>query len=498
MSTGESSWQHPGYVTVLQLVTARAGLLTPSCPPSAMEGIQRAMARAGLTEDFTTYLERLEQEPALLDDLLVELTVGETCFFRNPEHFQFLRHTVLPEVQRRRGREHMVRAWSAGCSSGEEPYSLAVLLLEEGYKNRMAVWGTDVSRAALARAREGSYGDWSLRGPEAERIRAFLHPDGRRHSLSAELRGRVHFDYLNLAEDIWPSRTHGLWGMDVIFCRNVLIYFNRPTIEAVARRLFATLSEGGFLITGPSDPPLSGLAPFETLIADWGIAYHRPAPGRPPLQLGSRFSLVSEPHPASEPFPASEPPPRPEPPPPEPPPAEPPPPEPPPPVASAELEGARRAFAQGDWREAFRRASALPDDLAAATVAVRAMANFDAIAAVRVCAEAAARHPLSVELRYLEASLLLGLGRLLEAERAVRQALYLEPALAVASLLLGHILRRRGDRAGAVRAFETAESLCAALPPDTRVPLADGERAARLVEVARDERLRSQSPKEES
>ena len=300
MSTDAPTWQHSGYVAVLQLVTARAGLQPPSCPASAMEGIQRAMARADLTGEFATYLERLAVKPALLDDLLVELTVGETYFFRNPEHFQFVRHTVLPAVRRRRGREHLMRAWSAGCSSGEEPYSLAVLLQEEGYGDQMAVWATDVSRAALARSREGIYGDWSLRGPEAERIRPFLHTEGRRHTLSAELRGRVHFDYLNLAEDTWPSRAHGLWGMDVIFCRNVLIYFTRPTVEAVARRLFATLAEGGFLITGPSDPPLNGLAPFETLVFDWGIAYHRPAPGHPPQHLGPRSILGAEP---SEPLP---------------------------------------------------------------------------------------------------------------------------------------------------------------------------------------------------
>lgn len=473
---------------VLDLVAERAGLLPPSCPPAAMEGIDRAMARAGLSGDFAAYRALLEADAAALDDLLVELTIGETYFFRNPEHFQFVRHEVLPELRRLRGPEHTVRAWSAGCASGEEPYSLAVLLMEEGYGERMEVRGTDVSRAALSRAGVARYGEWSLRGHEADHMRPFLRLEGKRYVLSPDIRQCVHFGYLNLADDTWPSPARGLWGMDLIFCRNVLIYFNRQTIEAVARRLHATLAEGGFLIPGPSDPPLGGLAPFETIVTEWGVVYHRPMPGHPTRvhslrNVPARATPLPFPaldaRPVLPPVPVTPPPP-----------PAPPPPAPEPPAASAGLEEARRALALGDWREAALRAGALADDPGAAAVAVRALANLDPQTAVRACAEASARHPLAVELRYLEAVLWLGLGRLPEAERAVRQALYLEPSLAVAQLMLGHLLRRQGDTEGALRAFRLAETLCATLPPDTPVLLADGERAGRLVAVARDERTR--------
>ncbi|PTL83514.1 chemotaxis protein CheR [Vitiosangium sp. GDMCC 1.1324] len=445
-----------------------------------MEGIDRAMARAGLPQDFAAYLTRLETDTAILDDLLVELTIGETYFFRNPEHFHFVRREVLPDLQRLRGPRHPVRVWSAGCASGEEPYSLAVLLLEEGYKDRMEVRGTDVSRAALARARVASYGEWSLRGTEAGRMRPFLHAEGKRYTLAPEVRDRVHFGYLNLAEDTWPSQSRGLWHMDIIFCRNVLIYLNRLTVEAVAQRLHATLAEGGFLIAGPSDPPLSGFAPFETIVTDWGVVYHRPAPGHTPRVHALRHFparvipplVQSHSPPPVAPLPAAPPPP------------------PRPSAVPDGLEGAKQALARGDWREAAQRAGALAEDPVAAAVAVRALANLDPRAAVRACAEAAARHPLAVELRYLEAMLLLGLGRLPESEHAVRQALYLEPSLAVAHLMLGHLRRRQGDLPGARRSFRMAESLCAALPPETPVLLADGERAGRLLEVVRNELTR--------
>ncbi|MET0402033.1 MAG: CheR family methyltransferase [Cystobacter sp.] len=506
MSDSTPPWRHRGYTAVVEFVAARAGLLTPSCPAAAMEGIDRAMARAGLSEDFATYLTRLEADPAVLDDVLVELTVGETYFFRNPEHFAFLRDEVLPDLRQHRGEGHVVRGWSAGCSSGEEPYSLAVLLMKEGHGRHMQVLGTDVSRAALARCEEASYGDWSLRGPWTDHMKPYLRAEGRRYLLSPEVRSHVRFEYLNLAEDSWPSTPQGVWGMDIIFCRNVLIYFTRPTIEAVARRLYDSLSDGGFLITGPSDPPLNGLAPFETIVTEWGIVYHRLDATRPsrlrtfrhaPLQVVPPSSellhaFTPEPHTPPAYTPPAEPPPlrpapAPYPPPPPPPPLPPLAPEPEPEPAVDGLREAKQALARGDWREAARLAGGLRDNPEAAGVEIRALANFDALAAVRACAETSERHPLAVEPRYLESLVLLGMGRLRESERAARQALYLEPGLAVAHLMLGHILRRQDDLDGARRAFTTAASLCAALPAQEPVPLADGERADRLMRVANEE-----------
>jgi len=476
---GSHAWHHPVYVAILGLVAERAGLRPPSCPPAALEGIHRAMVRAGLS-DLETYQARLEEDPALLDDLLVELTIGETYFFRNPEHFDFLRQEALPEISRRRGPEHVVRLWSAGCASGEEPYSLAVLMMEEGYEDRMRVYGTDVSRAALARARAATYGDWSLRGPQAHRMWPFLHQEGKRYHLERQVREHVHLGYLNLAQPSWPSATSGIREMDVILCRNVLIYFNRPTIQAVAHQLHATLAEGGFLITGPSDPSLNEFAPFDTLVTDWGIVYRRPGATPKAPRIAHRVTPAEAPAPPAAALPLA------------PPQAAP---QPPPPIAAPDsalpgVEEARQALARGDWHEAALRAGVLQEDPGAAAVAVRALANLDLRAAVHACAEAAARHPLAGELRYLEALLLLGMGRLPESERAVRQALYLEPSLAVAHLTLGIILRRQGDPQGAKRAFRTAESLCAVLPPEAPVPLSDGESASKLEAVARAERTR--------
>lgn len=133
---------------------------------------------------------------------------------------------------------------------------------------------------------------------------------------------------------------------------------------------------------------------------------------------------------------------------------------------------------------------ALDADAETAASAVRAIANLDAQAAIYASAEAASRHPLVPGLRYLEALLLLGQGRLPDAERSVRQALYLEPTLAVAWLVLGRVLNQLGDTSGALKALREAEVLCEALPPDTVLPLAEGEHASDLGRAARDERIR--------
>jgi chemotaxis protein methyltransferase CheR len=408
------------------------------------------------------------------------------------------------------------------------------------------VRATDVSRAALARAQQGRYTDWSLRGPSADRMRAHLRQDGRFYWLSEDVKRHVQLGYLNLALETWPSADSGVWQLDVIFCRNVLIYFNRATIEGVARRLHASLDDGGYLFTGPSDPPLGDHAPFEPVLTEWGVLYRKPLAGQsaghfiplqplPPLRAdGTPLSVPPAPRvprpevtgvptgiglPGAGPFTSGLGTPVPA-------PANPgtvfPSPGTPgagttstrtpvtrtpgpgapggaPPTQATQaradtlalnaetLEAVRQALARGDWREASRRAGAQSADPEQALAAVRALANLEPRAAVFACGEASVRHPLVAGLRYLEALLLLGQSRLADAERSVRQALYLEPGLAVGHLLLGHVLRRQDQAGAAARAYREAEGLCRKLPPEAPVPLAEGERAGALADVARAE-----------
>jgi chemotaxis protein methyltransferase CheR len=156
----------------------------------------------------------------------------------------------------------------------------------------------------------------------------------------------------------------------------------------------------------------------------------------------------------------------------------------PPPRTEDALSAARADLARGDYARAAARAAALDGVAEAAALRVRALASLDPAEAERVCTEAVSRHPLSTELRHLGAVLLHGLGRDDEAARAARRVLYLDRSLAVTHFLLGTILLRRGDRAGAWRSFRNARDLCVEQPANEVLPLSDGQYAGRLAEAA--------------
>lgn len=501
------AWTHPAYEAVAQLLGTRTGLSFSTHRQDSVEhGIRRAMNRAGVADPHR-YHELLGVDAAALDDLIVELTVGETYFLREPGQFEFIRREVLPEIRGRKGSDQMsrtdcqsvppiIRAWSAGCASGEEAYSLAILFEREGLAGQTHILATDISRAALAKASQAVYSNWSLRGEGAHIAEGYLARRGDRFVLDERIRRRVTFEYLNLALDVYPSFGTGTWGMDLILCRNVLIYFDRETVRNVARRLHEALAPGGWLITASSDPPLAEHAQYETVVSDAGVFYRRgtglppqvtePPPPRegtletyptgavefsagPPPQDESATWLLPLPPAVEEPaekveeardpgrLPA--------------------------PTADA-LAEARQALDRGDYQRACELAANLAEDARGCAVHVRALANLDSTRAESVCADAAERHPLSTELHYLHAVLLLDLGRDEEAARAARRVLYLDRSLAVAHFTLGSILQRLGDRAGARRAYRNACDLCASRPADELMPLADGEHAGRLAEAA--------------
>ena len=480
------TWTHSAFETLTRLVRTRTGLtFTLERRPGVELGIRRAMARAGVAE-LDRYRDLVARDGTLMDDLIGELTVPETYFFREPAQFEFLRKVALPEIAGRRGPGHTIRAWSAGCCSGEEAYSLAMLFAEEGLEDRSHVLATDVSRVSLAKARQARYGEWSLRGEGAATARRHLRCTDGRYAVDGAILDAVTLEHLNLALDVYPSYATGAWGMDLILCRNVLIYFDRETTHEVALRLHATLAEGGWLVTASSDPPLPGAVPLEVVAVDEGVFYRRKvahslseprsddsrdrAPPQPDARPGSvgfeRTSAASggdaEPREAvgGPPVPSNV-------------------------EGVTVLEAAREDLARGDYSRAAERAGSIAGVPEADALYVRALANLDPPGAERACATASDRNPLSGELHYLHAVLLLGLGRDAEAARAVRRALYLDRSLAIAHFVLGSIQRRRGDLAGARRSFRNVRELCAACPVDEVVPLSDGDSAGRLAESAR-------------
>lgn len=443
------SWSQPAFHDLARRVAGRTGLdFPPDRRAGAEVGIRRAMVKAR-QPDADRYLDWVLDNPAALDDLVAELTIGETYFFREPDQFRFIREVVLPDVRRRRGPLHSPRCWSAACSTGEEAYSLAIVLIEALPEVVPSVLGTDISKVSLETASRGIFSDWSIRGEGGAEVARYLRRIGSHHELAEPIRKAVDFRPLNLADDDYPSLKSSIWGMDLILCRNVLIYFDRATIRAVANRLYETLSEGGWLIVASSDPPLAHEAPFEVELTDRGVFYRRGdrawSPGRSPEAPASAVDVAVDIEAPTDRWA----------------------PETPTIVARPTSE--------------MRAPEADPLDMSAQ---VRALANADPAKAERACASAATRHPLAFELHHLRAILLLDLGRAREAAEAARRAIYLDRSLAASHFLLGSILEREGDAGGALRAFRNARDLCASRPPGEIVPLTDGETAARLGRAA--------------
>ncbi|MBX5464833.1 MAG: protein-glutamate O-methyltransferase CheR [Clostridia bacterium] len=226
--------------------------------------LRGAVARLG-GGDLAGLVARMEREEAVLRQVVSFLTIHVSGFFRNPEQFERLRRHWIPRV---RG-QGQVSVWSAGCASGPEPYSLAILLAEAGLLERSRILATDIDDVALARARAGEYAEEELAGLDARRRAAWLErlPSGL-HCLRGELRRAVRVERHDLLTDPPPGR------FDLVLCRNVLIYFTPEGKERALGGLAEALRPGGWLLLGSTeslyDPGRFGLRPVGPFLYEAG------------------------------------------------------------------------------------------------------------------------------------------------------------------------------------------------------------------------------------
>lgn len=266
--------------TVAQLVEGRSGLrFLGGRRVELASKTARAFADSGCA-DWPEYLDGLTGSPSspLLDHLIRTLTVGETYFFRHQVYFDLLEQEIMPRLIAARREQRQLRIWSAGCATGEEAYSLAIMLsrlLPDLESWDVSILGTDLNTAFLARAREGRYGAWSLRGSNEGFVSAYFTSDGGRHTIKPRLARLVRFAPLNLADPVYPSPANGTSQLDLILCRNVLIYFGPELARQVVTRLRSSLVPDGWLVVGPSDPQPGLLAGFKQYGDADAFAYRR-------------------------------------------------------------------------------------------------------------------------------------------------------------------------------------------------------------------------------
>jgi chemotaxis protein methyltransferase CheR len=220
----------------------------------------RFMDQFGYTSPHELVNELLSKELTKddIERLACHYTVGETYFYRNSEYFKIMDDLIkVKSKSNSADARKTLRIWSAGCSSGEEPYSIAIHLLStlKELKNwKISILASDINSQALLKAEKGLYTYWSFRNtPEWVIKNYFEKTQNSGYLISPVVKDMVKFSHLNLADDVYPSVTNGTSALDIIFCRNVLMYFSYNGIKEVSEKFHKCLIVGGTLVTAPSE-----------------------------------------------------------------------------------------------------------------------------------------------------------------------------------------------------------------------------------------------------
>jgi chemotaxis protein methyltransferase CheR len=451
-------------------------------------------------------------------DLLVgRLTIGETFFFRDKKVFQALREHILSRrFHGATDKPEKLNFWSAGCCTGEEPYSVAILmdqLMSLGNRFDVAIIGTDINPGFIQKARDGVYTRWSFREtPDAIMDRYFVRKEKNRFEILPRIKKMVEFNQLNLAQKAESFPDTKVGAMDVIFCRNVLMYFSSEMRAEVINRLTRSLKEGGWLILSPSETPfiqqpdlspvkLSGTNFFrkgpprknDSFLPAPGrkssTARFRPVPSRRSTRPASserkeknrqRFTEQGLPEQRKRL-----------------------------PTGHALLPpGERRGnlkqdrygealelYDRGLYRESVEEIERLlaegsqngqtsllkPEHMA---LMAKSLANLGKLEdAGEWATKAVKAERLKPDHHYLLATICQEQGRLEESMKLLKQTLYLDPEFVMAYVNLANIMKKKGEKKGFERYSKNALSLLSTMAPDEAVPHSEGVAAEMLAKM---------------
>lgn len=452
---------------------------------------QRAIAlNLSTAQDYYRYLLQ-EENQGEWQQFAILLTNIESYFFRDQGQFHLLRHKIIPDLIKRKSGDRRLRVWSAGCSTGEEPYSLAILLQDsvpDIHLWDVEVVGSDINLDALAKAKQGRYGPWSFRILEQELQEKYFDHRDNGHQVRSPVKSLLNFQYLNLVQDIFPQSNGPIRNFDLILCRNVFIYFGHPAIAKVIQKFAQCLNPEGYLLTGHAELYGQNLSAFQVKLFPESVVYQKrsahamatqpPAPlhlsepivppqtmptvdfpwNTPPIAplnpLGSSLPKVSRP----------------------------------PKTASTPKMTAPRALPQEQnplpeakiliQKKQYRQAIELLSPLVAADSSAelhfllgQIYANLgDYQRAIAHCRQALSLDSLSVDPYYILAHIAEEQGDFPEAKKVLKKIIYLDPQAIAAYWSLGHIYGQEGDQQRQRKMEKTVEELCLSLSPQTQIP----------------------------
>ena len=419
--------------------------------------------------------------------LIDEVTIQETHFFRNPPQIRALRQHVLPELIRRAvATDRPVNIWSAGCSTGEEPYSVAMLireLLPMATREHIRVLGTDVSANALRIAEQARYGARAVQMAEPVDLARWFTQAGENYVVRDDVRELVELRLHNLVTESPPFEPG---EVDLVLCRNVTIYFNRATTKELMGRFHTVLRNGGYLFLGHSETLWQMSDAFTLVPLGDAFVYRRDdqpdrravlperrtEEGDPPILLSERRNRGDRRHRGAAPqsgrvvnLPKGE--------------ALPPewPRVPKGDVQKKQDTGRRRTDIPTQRRDAGAGST---DHIESARRSLAAGRYADAVVAA---GRAARADSLRVEPHLIAGEALVNLGRDADAVKELRQAVYLKPDCAPAHLLLAGALDRLGEPAAAGRAYRAAAATVSELPRELVAAFFGGREASELVDL---------------
>jgi chemotaxis protein methyltransferase CheR len=279
----------PYTAQIRELIYQAAGIYTPDNRLRFLEERcqrRREAMRVPTLRDYFEYLTVHISRFAELNQLLNEITIGETSFFRNQPQLDAIQRIVLPGVVSNKAAQPLkhIRIWSAGCSTGEEPYTLAALLLENAagaLRNfTFEIFATDLNDRSLAKAQEGIYAEYAMRNVTPYLREKYFIRRGELFEVNAALRSAVRFSRINLLED---SKMVFMKGMDLILCCNVLIYFDSASKRRVVQHFFNGLLPNSYFFLGHSESLFGINSDFRLVHFPGATAYLKPPRGTPAI-----------------------------------------------------------------------------------------------------------------------------------------------------------------------------------------------------------------------
>ncbi len=453
------------------VLATHTGLYFPKERWKDMErGISAAASSFNLanTEACARHLLSKPLSQSEIEILASHLTVGETYFFRDQHTFDALEQHILPSLLQAREQHHRrLRIWCAGCCTGEEPYSIAILLDRLLPKNEtwnITLLATDINPTFLRKAAEGEYGEWSFRNtPQWIKDRYFRVKRPGRFVIDPRIHQRVNFSFLNLADDSYPSLTNNTNAMDIILCRNVLMYFNSQRARTIIENFRSALLDGGWLIVSPAETSSSLFSSFTSVESRGAILYRKlnNASVKPTVDVFpatindfNAYPLGGEENAKQEAYP---------------------------PMEAIEVPlTTTEPVTHNDNTD-----TRLVDEQTQQLIqTARDFANQGRLdEAADWCRRAISADKLNPAHHYLLSAIQQEQGLADEAAQSLMRTLYLDPDFVIAHYALGNLRRVQGRGREAQRHFDNALAALRARPPDEMLLEADGLTAGRITEI---------------